>query len=779
MSCCGEPDDKVRNGQAAQHVTPFQSQPVSQQPGPQPTMPQWSGEKTFQPPPGPSPPPPTHQGANAAWESKASPPPQGPFIPSPPQGSPPPGLFPHGALQPQISGSPPPGTTSSIYGGFSPVQSPPMARTSPDRTLNMSFTARRSSPPMVPQQSAFADERKLSVSIDFGTTFSGVAYGSSRIAAGKVQQILNWPGSFETFRKIPTCLLYDQNGQILAWGIEAKNAGPIPGAIKCEWFKLFLEPKALRDEADVDPRLPALPPGKRAIDLIVDFLTCLWDYAKQQITREIGAVADLDTADVWLTVPAAWDATGCQMMRDAAITAGLVRSAMPGDNEWRERLHIISEPEAAAVHCAAMTDVHKLAPNQNFMICDAGGGTVDLAVYKVMGMLANLEIAELCARSGANCGSLFLDLRFRELMKTLLADHPVHLDRVSLANFMENFSETEKLRYMGEEDDDKMFHFTCFNVEDPDDPAVGLINGEVTIPWEPPPAGGVRPCRERGLSGQLNNRGSRASAFPCRGRLRHGTASLQVLELIEAQTKKVDQRLDALLLVGGFSASEYLFRKVQEHFQARIRVIARPSDCDTATLRGAAQYGLARRPLVSSVVAPRSYMLKVKLPAEPEDWLKRPGYIRENDAGVAICENRQVAPDTREPPCPARGGAERARERKQHADRSGRRPIRLQYLVAKGAILRKGCVAAAPSPRFSGKGEDGPSGLDPLAAVYCIAAAQDDVLVRRMSTSTPTAACLLTLLRSDRFGWASASASAKPHQRQPNCIAPMCAFTRP
>ena len=27
-----------------------------------------------------------------------------------------------------------------------------------------------------------------------------------------------------------------------------------------------------------------------------------------------------------------------------------------------------------------------------------------------------------------------------------------------------------------------MFHFTCFNVEDPDDPAVGLVNGEVTIP---------------------------------------------------------------------------------------------------------------------------------------------------------------------------------------------------------------------------------------------------------------------------------------------------------
>ena len=99
-------------------------------------------------------------------------------------------------------------------------------------------------------------------------------------------------------------------------------------------------------------------------------------------------------------------------------------------------------------------------------------------------------------------------------------------------------------------------------------------------------------------------------------------------------------------------------------FGSRIRVIARPSDCDTATVRGAAQYGLARRSLVSSVIAPQSYMLKVccdiaevlhpapslahgcvvfvkvKLPAEQEDWLKRPAYIRENDAGVSICENR-------------------------------------------------------------------------------------------------------------------------------------------
>lgn len=82
-------------------------------------------------------------------------------------------------------------------------------------------------------------------------------------------------------------------------------------------------------------------------------------------------------------------------MREAAINAGLVQSARAGDHDWRDRLHIITfvyshpdylgkgclffyrrEPEAAAVHCAHLTNLHQLKPSQNFMICDAGGGTV-------------------------------------------------------------------------------------------------------------------------------------------------------------------------------------------------------------------------------------------------------------------------------------------------------------------------------------------------------------------------------------------------------------------
>lgn len=87
-------------------------------------------------------------------------------------------------------------------------------------------------------------------------------------------------------------------------------------------------------------------------------------------------------------------------------------------------------------------------------------------MYRIIGSLANLEIAEVCARSGANCGSIFLDLRFRDLVHQLLLNHPKHLDSASLTKFMQAFSETEKLAYLGEADDDNLFYFTCFNPDD-------------------------------------------------------------------------------------------------------------------------------------------------------------------------------------------------------------------------------------------------------------------------------------------------------------------------
>ncbi|GAA5889548.1 hypothetical protein JCM5296_005982 [Sporobolomyces johnsonii] len=509
------------------------------------------------------------------------------------------------------------------------------------------------------QAAAVEFESKLSVGqVEAGpefdvanaTTFSGVAYGSNRHMQGAVRQILSWPGSYETFRKVPTCIAYYQpspndEAQIVAWGIQASVLTLREGFYKIEWFKLFLDPLVLRDgRLAASARLPDLPFGKQPIDVVTDYLSCLWKYAKERITEEIGSVADLEAADVILTVPAAWDAAGCSLMREAAIKAGMVQSARGGDRNWRDRLRIITEPEAAAIHASTLSTLHRLRASQSFIICDAGGGTVDTAAYKLIGQLSQLEIAEMCARSGANCGSLFLDLRFEALVKSLLRDHPVHRERDSLMAFRNAFSDCDKLQYLGEEDDDTHFRFNCFNIEDGYDPECGLENGELVIPGSVLRRDVFDPVVE------------------------------QVLATIELQLSKVPSKtVNAIILVGGFAASEYLFGRVQKAFGDRIATIARPRDADVATLQGAARYGLgliAGKAAVSSVVCPKSYIMKSKLPAEDEDRYKRPGFITTNNAGIEVCENR------------------------------------LSYLVAKGAVLRKGQRLKSRFCKFSRHASD-------------------------------------------------------------------------
>ena len=116
---------------------------------------------------------------------------------------------------------------------------------------------------------------------------------------------------------------------------------------------------------------------------------------------------------------------------------------------------------------------------------------------------------------------------------------------------MHSFSETDKLNYAGIEDDgmfvssyfsdlshsfrltDNMFHFTCFNVEDPHDPTVGLFNGQLSIPGN---------LLRREVFDPVVN---------------------QVVQLLEEQVSRVEQPIHALLLVGGFAGSEYLKQRVE------------------------------------------------------------------------------------------------------------------------------------------------------------------------------------------------------------------------
>ncbi len=83
-------------------------------------------------------------------------------------------------------------------------------------------------------------------------------------------------------------------------------------------------------------------------------------------------------------------------------------------------LHIISEPEAAALYALTALDPHGIKIGDTFMLCDAGGGTVDLITYKVAGLNPILKLAEASPGSGSLCGSSFLNRGFQEYLEKKL-----------------------------------------------------------------------------------------------------------------------------------------------------------------------------------------------------------------------------------------------------------------------------------------------------------------------------------------------------------------------
>ncbi|KIM41571.1 hypothetical protein M413DRAFT_27891 [Hebeloma cylindrosporum] len=533
------------------------------------------------------------------------------------------------------------GFNFSLTTGFSPTHPPPMRPPSVDTLQSVStFVGSRSLPPSI---AAISDEIRISIGIDIDVAFSSVAYKCPLIDGGKTRQILNWPGTLSTSSKIPTCLLYDEEGTLIAWGYEARDTKPIPRTVLCQGFMSFLDltGRAQREQDPFNPTVVIIPPTKRPIDLVVDYLSCIGEYVKSQITRDVGAIAGLDSAEVWLTVPDIWDGKAREIMKGAAIMADLVHAARANDRGWRDRLKLLPQLEATAVHCAR-TDLPnlRLEPPEVFFVFDAGYDRLSVAAYQAINRTPYLEIAEICGRSYGFNG---ITNRFLQLVQALLADHPTHLERHSLAYFLENFQEGDLLTFSGPQEDADTFLYPCFNLSDADDPSVGLINGQLALP------------------GSL----LRKEVFD--------PVMEEVLKAIGDQMQKVGQRVTALFLVGEFSGNVYLKNRIQERFGARIRFITRPPDSDTAKSRGAAACGLTKRPIVSSIIVPQSYLMKegvdswvppfsflrifiaqVRLPAEPEDWENRPSYIIAGKfGGVAICNNR------------------------------------LQYLISKGSVVRK------------------------------------------------------------------------------------------
>ena len=306
------------------------------------------------------------------------------------------------------------------------------------------------------------------------------------------------------------------------------------------------------------PDPTAAPPGYNLATetLVTDYFTALRQHAEQILHHKIPQSALQSTKiEYVITVPAVWSDAAQAKTRFCAEHAGMGLGSA---------LQVISEPEAAATYALKELDPHDIEVGDTFVVCDAGGGTVDLISYTVKSLSPILEITEAAPGSGSLCGSSFINRKFEEFLKDKLTSDPNWGDDI-LEEATRFFELSVKRRFYGN------------------------VREEFRIP----------------VPGIYNN----ANLGVNRGRFHMTGAHVkdmfdpiihEVITLIEEQMTSTKKKVKAILLVGGFGQSAYLRDRIREAVGST-EVLQSPKGW-TDIVRGAFMKGLASAtPLYQSI----------------------------------------------------------------------------------------------------------------------------------------------------------------------------------
>ncbi|KAJ4352430.1 uncharacterized protein N0V89_007778 [Didymosphaeria variabile] len=408
---------------------------------------------------------------------------------------------------------------------------------------------------------------ELVVGIDFGTTYSGVSWvvnGGTK----DINLINDWPnptGSNANTDKVPTIVSY-KNGKPINWGYEVDT----DKEVSVSWFKLLLDPKqkARGDARALSACRETLADlGKSAEDVATDYFRFLWQYTKKTIEDKKGETWESSyTLKLVITVPAIWSQIAKQATLNAAKRAGL-----PND------ISLVTEPEAAALAVlkAKEKEPGELQLHDSFVICDAGGGTVDLITYKIT-KLDPLQIEEGVAGEGDGCGSVHLDVAFKKYIQMIVGEKQYNsLKRRAKSRMLREYENGLKRAFSGT---DKEYTVELPGVDDNE--KEGIDNEMITL----------KPRVLRTLFDHVIN---------------------QIVVLVENQVDEAQvdgQRVKAILLVGGFGTNHYMHKRLKDAHNKEGIEVFKVTNGWSSICRGAATWGVEHslnNPLTTRTVAAR------------------------------------------------------------------------------------------------------------------------------------------------------------------------------
>ncbi|KAI9367138.1 actin-like ATPase domain-containing protein [Aspergillus egyptiacus] len=422
------------------------------------------------------------------------------------------------------------------------------------------------------------------VGIDFGTTFSGVAWALQG-STDDIEVLTSWPGAGNrTSVKVPSTISYTSGS--LNWGYQI---GPLTEA--CRGIKLLFDEDP---ETEYSPSVASKPLltkyGKDVVQVAADYMRQLVRQVGEVILRRLGVALEKCSLQFVLTVPAVWSDKAKDATLRAAVQAGICERS----------LSLVAEPEAAALYVMRGVREDFLAVNDVFIVCDAGGGTVDLISYMVKST-EPLSLVEVTKGTSRMCGSTLLDQRFEEILRERMGfENYKALSKKSKEDALKYWQDRVKPNFAGKFDDeegdfaDVDYHIPVRGAKD--DPEV-KIEKEVF---------------------RLNTDEIEAIFDPI---------VQEIEELVTEQRRGIARAglvAEAILLVGGFGASDYLFRRLQE--ANPMTTILQPPNSWSAIVSGAVHHGLEGNK-VHMRIARRHYGVQAnakwnpRLHSESQKWL--------------------------------------------------------------------------------------------------------------------------------------------------------------
>ncbi|EEQ87740.1 uncharacterized protein BDCG_02860 [Blastomyces dermatitidis ER-3] len=244
------------------------------------------------------------------------------------------------------------------------------------------------------------------VGVDFGLTGTGVSYSyAPEWPAPKTLQ--HWPGKMihELANKVPTQLEYDKSNVLKSWGFQCSNEGS-EADIK-EYFKLFLSP-------DYKDPQPGSPTRKDALKWFRDYTRCVNEHI---ISHFAGTIPDFPSLRVEFvySIPTTW--------RDPRVRAELQQYIYLDSKNHKATIGL-TEAEAAAVYACKQ----HYQKGDVILVCDAGGGTTDVNVLKILSSKGEpSKLEPLSHVEGQPIGSVFIDFSAHQLIFQRLENVRDHL----------------------------------------------------------------------------------------------------------------------------------------------------------------------------------------------------------------------------------------------------------------------------------------------------------------------------------------------------------------